>query len=54
MAVDQPGIRRVLADLYERDARKRHRYELLAMLLIGALFAIFVVACVTAESSSGR
>ena len=44
MAADQPGIRRVPPDLYEWNARKRHRYEVLAMLLICTLFASFVVA----------
>jgi hypothetical protein len=47
MAVGQPGVRTVPADLYEWNARKRRRYELLAMLLICALFATFVTVCLT-------
>jgi hypothetical protein len=47
MAADQPGIRSVPPDLYEWDAHKRRRYELLAMLLICGLFALFVGASLT-------
>ena len=47
MNVDQPGVRRVSPHPYEWDERKRRRDELLAMLLIWALFAIFVIVCLT-------
>ena len=53
MAPYQPGLRPVPADLYEWDARKRRRYEVLAMLLICALFALFLTAAMTAGAHFG-